>query len=69
MRVTVIGGTGNIGSATVARLARDGHDVTAAARRLPRPNRIATSVTWSRVDVTAPSAAQDLAQLLRGADT
>ena len=42
MRVTVIGGTGNVGSATVARLARDGHDVIAAARRLPHPDRIAT---------------------------
>ncbi|HEY9497337.1 MAG TPA: NAD-dependent epimerase/dehydratase family protein [Intrasporangium sp.] len=69
MRVTVIGGTGNVGSATVARLARDGHDVIAAARRLPHPDRIATPATWSRVDVTAPSAAEDLAQLLRGADT
>lgn len=68
MRITVIGGTGNIGSATVARLAHEGHEVTAAARRLPRPDRIGSVATWCHVDVTAPSAAEDLAQLLRGAD-
>jgi nucleoside-diphosphate-sugar epimerase len=68
MRVTVIGGTGNIGSATVARLASEGHEVTAAARRLPRPGRMTTAATWRRIDVTAASASEDLTDLLRGAD-
>ncbi|HKX66567.1 MAG TPA: NAD-dependent epimerase/dehydratase family protein [Intrasporangium sp.] len=68
MRVTVIGGTGNVGSATVARLARDGHDVVAAARRLPRASRMGVLASWRRVDVTAPSAPEDLAALLRGSE-
>lgn len=68
MRISVIGGTGNIGTATVARLAADGHDVTGAARRLPRPGRMTTAATWRRVDVTSQSATEDLAALLEGSE-
>ena len=68
MRVTVIGGTGNVGSATVTRLARDGHEVVAAARRLPRSRRKGALAMWRHLDVTASSAPEDLTALLRGSD-
>lgn len=67
MRVTVIGGTGNNGTATVARLVSDGHDVTTVARRLPRPDRLSSSATWRRHGLTTASDS-DLKDLLRGAD-
>lgn len=64
MRIVIFGGTGNIGTALVRRLAAD-HDVRAVARRLPQqPEHAASAVEWHRADV----AADDLDSVVADAD-
>lgn len=64
MRIVIVGGTGNIGTALVRRLA-SAHDVRVLARRPPeQPDEIAPGVDWQRCDV----AADDLDPVVADAD-
>lgn len=51
MRVLVIGATGLIGSAVVARLIQLGHDVTAVSRDIGSARRRQPEARWLRVDI------------------
>jgi len=63
MKVLVLGASGLIGSAVVARLTADDHDVVAAARH--RPQTGLTGATWIRVDLGRTS---DWSTILAGID-
>lgn len=64
MRIVIIGGTGNIGTALARRLAAE-HDVRVVARRLPaEPERPVPGVDWHRADV----ATDDLTPAVADAD-
>ncbi len=69
MRVVVVGATGNVGSAVVARLGTAGVDVAGVARRPPAPSvaRFAP-VRWHPVDVSSVEAPGLLADAFAGAD-
>jgi UDP-glucose 4-epimerase len=66
MRVVVIGGTGNIGTALVRALRADPgvDEVVAVSRRPPLSGSPAAEATWRRADV----AEDDLAPIVAGAD-
>lgn len=57
MRIAVLGGTGSIGMATAARLARRGAAVTILSRRAP--SAMPAGVTWRACDVTRSSAVRE----------
>ena len=56
-RLHVVFGTGQVGTALAARLARSGVSVRAVSRH--RPSMLAEGVDWRAVDVTDPEAATD----------
>ncbi|WP_370323921.1 NAD-dependent epimerase/dehydratase family protein [Euzebya sp.] len=64
MRLVITGATGNVGSSLVERLADEDRvtEIVGVARR--RPHRPAAKTTWVQADV----AADDLADVVRGAD-
>lgn len=68
MRVLVIGGTGLIGAAVVARLLADGHRVRALARHIARVRRSVPQAEWVAFDVTAATSAADWRPHLAGID-
>ncbi len=72
MRVAVVGASGNVGTALLRRLRDDGTvtSVVAVARRTPRqtPPPPYDVATWVECDVTAPTAVDQLATALAGAD-
>lgn len=69
MRIVIVGGTGNIGSAVLRRLDASAHDLVGIARRLPDTDaRPYAGVEWHRVDVARPDAATHLARIFAGAD-
>jgi uncharacterized protein YbjT (DUF2867 family) len=57
MKVLVVGATGLIGSAVVARLAADGHEVVAAARRVPQTD--LSGAEWVRLDLAKAARTSD----------
>lgn len=77
MRIVVVGGTGNVGTAVLRRLAEaraaggrdDGVEIVGVARRLPdvhvEPYR---SAVWHAVDVGASDAVGQLTAIFTGAD-
>lgn len=67
MRIAVIGGTGNIGTATVRSLSSGGHEVVSGSRRAPAST--PDGVVWRHVDVAGPAAPEQLATVVRGAHT
>ena len=66
MRVLVVGATGLIGSAVVARLAAEGHEIIAAARRPDTTD--PTAVRWVRLDLGGVANHPALAAILDGVD-
>lgn len=69
MRIVVLGGTGLIGAAVVARGMQQGHHVVAVARRVPNPQR-ETSVAgpdWRAADL-GKNAVEDWRTIVVGAD-
>lgn len=72
MRVVVVGGSGNVGTAVLEELARTGEvsSVHAVARRFPdRAVPPYDTASWQTVDVAAADARTRLADAFRGADT
>lgn len=68
MRVLVVGGSGLIGSATVARLLELEHQVVAVARRIKRAARAAPSVRWVALDIARMTRPADWLPQLAGID-
>ncbi|MEZ0448927.1 NAD-dependent epimerase/dehydratase family protein [Cellulomonas sp. ICMP 17802] len=72
MRVVVVGGSGNLGTALLRRFADDGTvtSVVAVARRIPRttPPEPYGVASWVACDVASPTAGEDLVPALVGAD-
>lgn len=72
MRVVVVGASGNVGTALLRRFVDDGTvtSVVAVARRVPRrpPPTPYGVASWVACDIAAPSAVEDLAPELTGAD-
>ncbi len=68
MRVLVTGAYGLIGSAVLARLHRDGHELIAAGRSIGDAARRMPFARWIEADFTKPTKASDWAPLLNGVD-
>jgi uncharacterized protein YbjT (DUF2867 family) len=68
MRVLVIGATGLIGAALVARLLAEGHPVRAIARRTARAQRSAPQAEWRAFDIAEATRADDWRRHLAGID-
>ena len=70
-RITVVGASGNVGSALLSRLASapDVEDLTAIARRVPSAVPPYDAARWVSCNVAAPEARSTLVEAFRGADT
>src|SRR3977135_1603813 len=68
MRVLVIGATGLIGGAVVARLIELGRGVVAVARRTDRATRSMLAVRWLALDIAAMTEVQDWLPCLAGVE-
>jgi UDP-glucose 4-epimerase len=67
--VVVTGASGNVGSALVAVLQEDGHEVTGLSRRAPAPDRPPfAGVPWHTIDLTSEDDVPELRRVVRGAD-
>jgi nucleoside-diphosphate-sugar epimerase len=71
VRIVVTGASGNLGSALLPVLVRQGHELTAVCRRVPDaspPAGAVAGVSWVRHDLADRSGDDRLAEVLRGAD-
>ena len=68
MRVLVIGGTGLIGGAVVARLIEMRHEVVGVARRTSRPRRGMPAAEWLALDIASLTDPQDWLPYLAGVE-
>lgn len=68
MRIVVVGATGLIGGAIVARLLAEGHDVTGIARDVRRAERAIPRVRWVSLDLSPRAGADAWLPHLAGAD-
>jgi UDP-glucose 4-epimerase len=67
MRIVITGGSGNVGTALLRRLAREEHEVVGLSRRPPPPDPPYDVAAWVALDLTATSA-RELALVFAGAD-
>jgi len=68
MRILVIGAYGFIGSAVVARLVADGHEVVGAGRRIKAARERRPDLDWVRIDLTRARKPEHWDQHLAGID-
>ena len=69
MRIVVVGGTGNVGSAVLRQLGgAAGNDLVGVSRRAPAPVPPYAGVDWHELDLADPDCVGPLTTLLRGAD-
>lgn len=69
MRVAVVGGTGNVGTALLRRLGREPHvDVVGVARRMPQEVEPYAGVRWVLTDVSDSSSRPALEDAFAGVD-
>jgi UDP-glucose 4-epimerase len=68
MRIAVTGASGNIGTATLGRLAAAGHQLIGIARRTPEVVPDAPGVEWVGVDLTQDSCITTLQSAFEGVD-
>lgn len=70
MKIVVVGGSGNIGTALLRRLSarRGEHTVTASARRIPESAAPYDAARWERIDVSEPASLQQMTHLFDGVD-
>lgn len=64
MRIAITGASGNVGSALVRRLQRDGHELVGIVRRPPDDD----GVEWHAADLTTDTSDEALRQAFAGAD-
>lgn len=64
MRIAITGASGNVGSALVRRLRRDGHELVGIVRRPPEDD----SVEWHAADLTTRASEDVLRAAFAGAD-
>lgn len=67
MRIVVVGGSGNVGTAVLRRLAGD-HQLVGVSRRTPRPVPPYRDVEWHELDLADEDCLDPLTDALRGAD-
>jgi len=67
MRVAITGATGNIGTAALRRLGREGHELVGLARRLPDGGAVSADVTWVSADLTTDDCIPTLRRAFDGA--
>jgi UDP-glucose 4-epimerase len=68
MRIVITGASGNLGTATLRRLAADGHQLVGLVRRPPEPGPLTEHADWVSVDLTQDSCMPMLQGTLEGAD-
>jgi len=68
MRIVVVGGSGNVGTAVLRAALAAGHEVAGVSRRGPARGGPYDAVTWHSLDLTAASAPDALTEVVRGAD-
>jgi UDP-glucose 4-epimerase len=70
VKIVVVGGSGNIGTAVLRRLSavRGEHALSATARRIPNPAAPYDAARWERIDVSDPASTQEMTYLFDGAD-
>jgi UDP-glucose 4-epimerase len=69
MRIVITGASGNVGSATLRRLSRDGdHELVALARRIPTRSQGVGSVAWLAADLSDDACLGTLERAFAGAD-
>ncbi|MBW4041871.1 MAG: NAD-dependent epimerase/dehydratase family protein [Acidobacteria bacterium] len=71
MRVVVVGGSGNVGTAVLRRLHREqGTELVGVVRHAPRPGAPApyAGVEWHEIDIATPAAVEGLSAAFAGAD-
>jgi nucleoside-diphosphate-sugar epimerase len=70
MRIVIVGGSGNVGTALLRELKADGsHEVVGVARRRPADDYPYNTADWHSLDVSDDSAAATLTELFDGADS
>ncbi|WP_016698365.1 NAD-dependent epimerase/dehydratase family protein [Actinoalloteichus spitiensis] len=70
MRIVVVGGSGNVGTAVLGRLARDypKAELVGVSRRTPPPAPPYQGVGWHEIDIGSEASTPRLVEALRGAD-
>ena len=69
MKIIVVGATGNVGTALLRALQRDGgHELVGVARRSPPDQPPYRGVTWHDIDISESASTGRLTQVFEGAD-
>jgi UDP-glucose 4-epimerase len=69
VKITIVGASGNVGTALLRALERDGpHEVVGIARRLPPDDAPYRGVDWHAIDISRPEAAGRLTTAFEGTD-